>query len=111
MNLLPWTNWLPSEAKLVQLADRLAATCQDQVWRLVQHQALAMSPAEARGYVRARAGLIVKHTVEAELERSQRWESAADRLRDLTTEQIVRQLSAQVRAVRPTSLRALRHAA
>ena len=110
MNWLPWTNWLPSEAKLVQLADRLAATCQDQVWRLVQHQALAMSPAEARGYVRARAGLIVKHTVESELARSQRWQSAGEQLRELTTEQIVRLVAAQVRAVRPT-MRMLRRAA
>jgi hypothetical protein len=50
-------DWFASESKLALLADRLAAACQEQVWRLVQHQALVMSPAEARGYVRARAGL------------------------------------------------------
>lgn len=105
-----WLSWFASESKLVQLADRLAAKCQEQVWRLVQQQALVMSPAEARGYVRARAGLIVKHTVETELASARRLAPASERLRDLTTEQVVRLVGAQLRAVRPAT-RSLRRVA
>jgi hypothetical protein len=110
MNWLSWTNVLGVEAKLVRAADRLAATCQEQVWRLVQERALAMSPAEARGYVRARAGLIVKHAVDAELASSRQWSRWPDRLRDVTTDQVVRLIGAQLRAVRP-ALRSIRRAA
>jgi hypothetical protein len=104
-----WKNWFASESKLALLADRLAAACQEQVWRVVQQQALAMSPAEARGYVRARAGLIVKRTVDAELERAAQWSSRREQLRDLTTETVVRVIGAQLRAVRPS--KSLRRAA
>jgi hypothetical protein len=107
---LNWTSVMATETKLLRAADRLAATCQEQVWRLVQTRALAMSPAEARGYVRARAGLLVKHAVEAELARSRQFQSHLDRLLDLTTEQVVRLIGAQLRALRPGQ-RSLRRAA
>jgi len=94
---------------MIQLADRLAAKCQEQVWRLVQEHAVTMGPAEARGYVRARAGLIVKNTVEVELAIAGRSDDS-DHLRDLTTERVVRLISAQLRAIRPTA-RGLRRAA
>ena len=68
-----------------------------------------MTPAEARGYVRARAGLLVKHTVEAELA-SGRISHDSDRLRDLTSERVVRLIGAQLRAVRPVA-RGVRRAA
>ena len=110
MNLLSWTNLVTGEGKLVRAADRLAAGCQEQVWRAVQPKALTMTAAESRGYVRARAGLIVKHAVTAELARSSQFSAAEDRLIDLTTEQIVRLIGAQLRAVRPT-LRSGRRAA
>jgi hypothetical protein len=109
MNWLSWKAWMQAETKLAQLADQLAAACQEQVWGIVRQQALAMSPAEARGYVRARAGLIVKATVEEEIDRARQWEKSGDRLRDLTTDQVVRLIGAQLRAVRPT--RGFRHAA
>lgn len=110
MNWLSWTPLLTAETKLARAADRLAALCQEQVWRLVQQRALAMSPAEARGYVRARAGLLVKRTVEAELARSRHLAGARERLLDLTTDQVVRLIGAQLRAVRP-ALRSQRRAA
>jgi hypothetical protein len=100
-----WKNWFASESKLALLADRLAAACQEQVWRVVQPQALAMSPAEARGYVRARAGLIVTPTVDAELSRSRQWNARREQLRDLTTDHVVRVIGAQLRAVRPAQMR------
>lgn len=104
-----WLSWFSTESKMIQIADRLAAQCQEQVWRLVQHNAVDMGPAEARGYIRARAGLIVKNTVEVELAIAGR-SGDSDHLRDLTTDRVVRLISAQLRAVRPTA-RNLRRAA
>lgn len=110
MNLLSWTTLVTGESKLVRAADRLAAASQEQVWRAVQPKALVMGPAESRGYVRARAGLIVKHAVTAELARSPQFTSSQERLIELTTEQVVRLIGAQLRAIRPT-LRSGRRAA
>ena len=110
MNLLLWTTLVTGESKMVRAADRLAAACQEQVWRVVQLKALTMSAAESRGYVRARAGLIVKHAVAAELARSPHFVATQDRLIDMTVEQVVRLIGAELRAVRPT-LRAGRRAA
>jgi hypothetical protein len=107
---LSWKNWFNTESKLAQVADHLAAACQEQVWRLVQSQTLTMHPAEARGYVRARAGLIVARAVDAELRRSSQWATARERLRDLTTDQVVRVIGAQLRALRPAN-KALRRVA
>jgi hypothetical protein len=103
MHWLNWNTWFGSESKLALLADRLAAACQEQVWRVVQQHALVLSPAEARGYVRARAGLIVARTVDAELQRSSQWAARREQLRDLTTETVVRVIGAQLRAVRPAN--------
>ena len=104
-----WLSWFSAESKMIQVADRLAAKCQEQVWRIVQQHAVTMTPEEARGYVRARAGLLVKHTVEAELA-SGRSRHDSDRLRDLTSERVVRLIGAQLRAVRPVA-RGVRRAA
>lgn len=98
-----WLSWFSAESKMIQVADRLAAKCQEQVWRIVQHQAVAMSPAEARGYVRARAGLLVLHAVEAEVHSTRRGGADREQLRDLTTERVVRLIGAQLRAVRPVA--------
>lgn len=105
-----WLSWFSSESKMIQLADRLAAKCQEQVWRIVQTHALVMSPAEARGYVRARAGLIVKHAVEAEVPHGRLEDAHGERLRDMTTERVVRLIGAQLRAVRPAARGARRAA-
>lgn len=104
-----WLSWFSAESKMIQVADRLAAMCQEQVWRIVQQHALTMTPAEARGYVRARAGLLVKQTVDAELA-SRRSGHDREHLRDLTTERVVRLIGAQLRAVRPVA-RGVRRAA
>jgi hypothetical protein len=94
--------WFQGESKLVSLAERLAADFQEQVWQRIERRAMAMSPAESRGYIRARAGSIVKEAVAAADGRTGR-QAASERLRDLTTEQLVRQLSAKLRALRTTA--------
>ncbi len=100
-------NWLKeylfaSETKLSQLAERLAASCQEQVWLRVSERALAMPPAEARGYTKARAALVVKNVVDSAILQSNRFAGRREELRDLTTEHVVRIIGAQLRAVRPT---------
>ena len=108
-------NWLKErlfagETKLAQLSEKLAASCQEQVWRRVSDRALGMTPAEARGYTKARAAQVVKQVVEAALAQSNQFAGRREELRDQTTEHVIRMIGAQLRAVRPT-LRTHRRAA
>lgn len=97
MSWLNVTRWLQGESKLRQRAEHIAARCEEAVWRLCREHALALNPAQARGYVRARASLIVNHAVESAAGDLR----ACQRLRELTMDALVRQIGAQLRAVRP----------
>lgn len=108
-------NWLkqwifPSETKLATLAQKLADGCQEQVWRRVSEKSLAMTLPEARGYVRARAAVVVKRAVDATIARTASLATAREQLQELATEQVIRLISAQLRAVRPAQ-RLVRRAA
>ena len=103
---MTWLNWkslLLGESKMLKLAERLAVDCHESVWHTVHDQALGMSPAEARGYVRARSSLAVKHKVDTAILNAAAPSTERERLRDMTTEHVIRLISAQLRAVRPVT--------
>jgi hypothetical protein len=49
--------------RLTRLAHDIAQTSKESVWRRVIPQSLAMRPAEASGYIRARSAVVVGHHV------------------------------------------------
>jgi hypothetical protein len=101
---MTWLNLkslLSGEAKMLKLAEKLAVDCHESVWQVVHEHALCMSPAEARGYVRARASLAVKRTVDNAILNAAAPSSERERLRGLATDHVIRLISAQLRAVRP----------
>lgn len=53
--------WLPHhrEEKINELSQRVAARSQPLTWPLVQGRIKAMTEDEARGYIRARAGMFI----------------------------------------------------
>jgi hypothetical protein len=59
MTLLPgfWPYW--NRRRLIGLVDRLTARVQNAVWRRVCDRLPAMGVHEARGYIRARAALVI----------------------------------------------------
>ena len=56
-------NRLRQPEMLEQLSEQIASESFERVWRRVQDRVVAFSPAEARGYVRARARLVVEQAV------------------------------------------------
>jgi hypothetical protein len=100
---LKWKSLLTGEAKMLKLAERLAVECHEAVWRAVHEHALALSPTEARGYVRARSSLAVKYTVDSAILKAVAPATERERLRNLTTDHVIRLISAQLRAVRPVA--------
>lgn len=105
------TRWLSmSESKLLRLAEQLALECQEQVWKRVAPQAASMTPAEARGYIRAISHRIVKEQVASAAVHSQQNAATGQRLLGLATEQVIRLVGIQLRAVRSVQKTARRAA-
>lgn len=99
-------NWLfgRRHAERVRtLADQLARECVSGVWARVYRRAPAMSLAEARGYVRARAASVVHSAVDRELARRGQhvWRPEPTLLVTATTDAVVRLVLKQVLDTRP----------
>lgn len=58
---------LTNARQLNELAEAVAQKSYPQVWRRVKHRVLAMTPAEARGYIRAHCGEIIRANVSAKV--------------------------------------------
>ena len=88
------------EPKISELAIDLAERCRDDVWDKVWRRVPAMELAEARGYVRARAAIVVSHLVDSVAEPS-KWLNSARRQRlfDQTLTQVTQLIVAEARAV------------
>jgi len=104
--MLLWT-WLRTMMMGDQqraLAEQIARDCQAMVWSRVGRRAPLMSLAEARGYVRARAALVVHEAVDRELELrgSQGWRHDPVGLLDETTNEVIRLVLKQVLDTRHT---------
>jgi hypothetical protein len=60
-----WIDSLTGQQRMVEdLTKRIAARCEPIVWARVQDTAQNMDPAESRGYIRARAALVVNREVQ-----------------------------------------------
>lgn len=75
--------------KLEQSAHQLAARAAEALFESATNRVQTMSPAEARGYLRARAGVAVRATAH-ELNASQFSSEARSRIIELAIDQVVR---------------------
>jgi hypothetical protein len=86
------------EARLVELADSLAAQSRSDVWQRVEHQLSRMNDAEAQGYIRARAASVIAREVDRTLVReSDSFKARRQRLIELTTASVIRLVVTQAR--------------
>lgn len=67
LNGLIWRRKGPSPRELAALVKTLADRCEPAVWQRIEGRTQAMSPAAARGYIRARAAAIVNEQVDLAL--------------------------------------------
>ena len=99
-----------SRAMIVQIADQVACASTDAVCQRVQQRVLGMSPAEARGYVRARsAEVLVRKAEYALAHRHPRIVARRDEIIACAREEVVRRVMARVR--QPSTPISLRRAA
>jgi hypothetical protein len=100
MNLKQVFERFRGESKMNELARDTAERCRHDVWDKVWRRVPAMELAEARGYVRARAAIVVSHEVEAVADHS-KWLNGARRQRlfDQTLAQVTQLIVAEARAI------------
>jgi len=93
------------DARLAELAGRIAARNRPDIWERVYRRARTMDMAEARGYVRARVAAVIQPEVELALARSPKL-AGRQRLRlvCLATEAAVTDAVAQLVAERSVTL-------
>jgi hypothetical protein len=88
-------NWwqAPSTRELEALVKTIVDRCELAVWDRASERAAAMSPAEARGYIRARAATVVHLQVERALQLRSRTEPELHELLfDWVKRDVVRQI-------------------
>ena len=91
-----------SEERLAKLAKRIAERSYAEVIKRIDGMVPDMSPSEARGYIRARAALVVHREVNRALHRERRLKaSERAKLITLVTEAIVEAVGDQNRMQRP----------
>jgi hypothetical protein len=89
--LLPWTFGSRGEDRLDQLAQRVAERSRVEVSRRICGVTPEMSPAEIRGYIRARSAVVVHREVNLALQRERHLStSERTRLIEMATEMLVR---------------------
>ncbi len=59
-----WTPWPRLRSVTAEVAESLIESCFQAVWQRVEQRVLEMPPAEAAGYVRARAALVIRRRLE-----------------------------------------------
>lgn len=94
------------EAKMNELVRDMAERCRHEVWEKVWRRVPAMETPEARGYVRARAAIVISREVDWTAERS-KWINSArqQRLFDATLARVTQMIVAEARAVHVAPVR------
>lgn len=107
-NLRSWRR-APSPREIASLIKTIVDRCEPTVWESVNARAILMGPAEARGYIRARAAAVVGNQVELALRSHANWHAAAQTMvLEATTDGIVRQIHHRLlNARRPAAQRRL----
>lgn len=98
------------------VAESIAADCRCAVWQRIHQRALGLTLAEARGYVRIRAGHVVKSAVADRLRadrtlQGRRVEEVHRRTMDAILRQATLDLISAQRAIQPPHTHELRRAA
>lgn len=102
-----WIDSLTGQQRMVEdLTKKIAARCETAVWARVLDVAPSMDPAQARGYVRARAALVINREVQiATQSMTDVTDSLIQRVRESTSNVIVRKMTAAIATQHPTELR------
>ena len=110
MALFPFFGRRRTEAVLAELAAHISAGALEAVWRRVYSRLSTLSPTEARGYIRARARLVIHRQVTQTLSQQPQLMAWHARLVDLANEATIETVLRQWRKLQPQSTAARRAA-
>ena len=103
MGLLPLFGRRRTEAVLAELAVHISAGALEAVWRRVYSRLSSLSATEARGYVRARARMVVCRQVTQTLSQQPQLQAWHGRLVELASDAIIDTVLCQWRKIQPQS--------
>ena len=98
MNLIDMVQRLRSGEKVAEMSERIARDLHERVWQRVAERAHYLGLSELRGYVRARAAILVHHEVAVACESANL--PVQDLLTDAVHQAIVRRMVTQARQLR-----------
>ena len=102
-----WIDRYTGQQRMVEdLTKRIAARCEPLVWARVQDVAASMDPAQSRGYIRARAALVISreaHIATQSLEDVD--QQLLERVMRSTSDAIVRKMMASIAVSHPAQVR------
>ena len=102
-----WIDRYTGQQRMVEdLTKRIAARCEPLVWARVQDVAASMDPAQSRGYIRARAALVIRREVHIATQTLDGVTPAfLQRVIRSTSDAIVRKMMATIAVQHPSQLR------
>lgn len=111
MALFRFLNLFPSTERLAELAQKIATQNLPAVQQRLTGLTPSMATAEIRGYVRARASVILRQAVAAAIRQQQAAEASAEQLLELAMERVIATAAVRRPAVRQPVVAARRMAA
>jgi len=107
MQISAWIDKLTGQQRMVEdLTGRVSARCEAAVWARIKDAAPFMDPAQAKGYIRARAALILNRELAiAARGLDELTALLRDRVRRNASEAIVRQMTSAIATQHPAELR------
>ncbi len=96
MSLWSWTVAKLRGWKLEEYAEDIAIHALETVWRKVAHRVGTMNLAEARGYIRARAGVVLTQEADSMICRTTQLHSHRTRLIHLASDMLINRLERRV---------------
>ena len=85
------------EIELSTLADEIADRCFEACWQRVSGQILALAPAEARGYIRARGAMVLHRKIDLAADQHGILSAHRGQLYALATEAIIQRVQVHAR--------------
>ena len=102
-----WIDSFTGQQRMVEdLTKRIAARCESGVWARIQDVATSMEPAQSRGYIRARAAVVIDREVQiATQSMTDIPESLVEQVRLSVSDAIVRKMVSAIATQHPAELR------
>ena len=98
MNWLSFLARRPDEQYLRRIAERAAGECRSKVWQRVSHRTPTMSSVEARGYIQARASILISQAVQEAIDDDDKLTDEHHQpITQIAIEMIVRMIDSQTR--------------